>query len=66
MIVNIEIVFLEFLKNGFSDLRGLWFERQYGYRREKNADNPDEGLGSAPAFCIDLRTLNKNDVFLGK
>jgi len=29
MSVNIEIVFLDFLKNDFLDLRGLWFGRQY-------------------------------------
>jgi len=29
MYVNIEIVFLDFLKNDFLNLRGLWFERQY-------------------------------------
>jgi len=28
MIANIEIVFLDYLKNDFLDLRGLWFGRQ--------------------------------------
>jgi len=29
MNVNIEIVFLDFLKNDFLDVRGWWFGRQY-------------------------------------
>jgi len=29
MNVYIEIVFLDFLKNDFLDLHGLWFGRQY-------------------------------------
>jgi len=29
MSVNIEIIFLDFLKNDFLDLRGLWFGRQF-------------------------------------
>jgi len=31
MNVIIELVFLNFLKNDFLDLRGLWFGRQYSY-----------------------------------
>jgi len=32
MNVNNEIIFLNFLKNHFLDLRGLWFGRQNTYR----------------------------------
>jgi len=32
MYVNIKIVFFDFLKNNFLDLRGLWFGRQYSFQ----------------------------------
>jgi len=35
MCVNIEIVFLDFLKNDFLDLRGLWFGRRHTHGRRQ-------------------------------